>query len=93
MVIDIDQVVRDMENLNTSQGRAIIAPRRENIITHPRGSYIVIPIAVVGVTTPRNKVYIIGGVIYKQEVRHKVPKSGVRTVLGNLQFALYVIRR
>ena len=90
--MDLDKVVRNMENLNTL-ARAITAPRSGKITTHPRGSYIVIPIAVFGVTTPENKVYIIGGVIHSQEVRYKVPKSGLRTVLKNMQFALHATRR
>ena len=59
---------------------------------HPRGSYIVIPIAVSGVVTPENKVSV-GAVIHKQESRHKVPKSVLRTVLGRMQFTLHATRR
>ena len=36
--------------------RGMIASHSANMVRHPRGSYIVIPIAVSGVATPENKV-------------------------------------
>ena len=52
MVIKLDHIVRGGE-LRT---RGMIPPRSVNTVRHPRGSHIVIPIAVSGVATPENKV-------------------------------------
>ena len=71
----------------------MIAFRSVNLVRHPRGSYIVIPIAVSGVTGPEIKKYLIGAVIHKQESRHKMPKSVLRVVLGRMQFNLRVNRQ
>ena len=71
----------------------MIASRSVNMVRHPRGSYIVTPIAVSGVVTPENTVQLIGAVIYKQESMHKVLKSFLRAVLGRMQFTLHAIRR
>ena len=60
-----------------------------NMVRHPRGSYIIIPIAVSGVATPENKVQLIDAVIHKQESRRKVQKSALRAVLGRMQFTLH----
>ena len=38
------------------RARRMIASRSVNMVRHPRGSYIVIPITVSGVATPENKV-------------------------------------
>ena len=54
MVTDLDHIVRGGEpHLRT---RGMIASRSVNMVRHPRGRYIVIPIAVSGVVTPENKV-------------------------------------
>ena len=54
MVIELYHIVRGGEpQLRT---RGMIASRNVNMVRHPRGSYIVIPIAVSGVATPENKV-------------------------------------
>ena len=54
MVIELDHIVRGGElELRT---RGMVASRRVNMTRHPRGSYIVIPIAVSGVATPENEV-------------------------------------
>ena len=53
MVIELEHIVRGGEpQLRT---RGIVALRSVNTVRHPRGSCIVIPIAVSGVTTPENK--------------------------------------
>ena len=54
MVIDLDQFVRGGELLLRTRG--MIASRSMSMVRQPRGSYIVIPIAVSGVVTPENKV-------------------------------------
>ena len=54
MVIELDHIVRGGEP--KSRTRRMIASRRVNMVSHPRGSCIVIPIAVSGVATPENKV-------------------------------------
>ena len=69
------------------------ASRSVNMVRHPRGSYIVIPIAVSGVATPENTAQLIGAVIHKQESRHKVPKSVLQAVLERMQFTLHATRR
>ena len=71
----------------------MIASRSVNMVRHPQGSYIVIPIAVSGVATPENRAEVIGAVIHKQESRHKMPKSVLRVVLGRMQFTLHAARR
>ena len=72
----------------------MIASRSVNMVRHPRGSYIVIPIAVSGVATPeKSEEELIGAVIDKQESRHKVPKSVLRAVLERMQFTLHATRR
>ena len=54
MVIDLDHIVRGGEpQLRT---RAMIASRSVNLVRHPRGSCIVMLIAVSGVATPENRV-------------------------------------
>ena len=54
MVIDLDDIVRGGKpQLRT---RGMIASRSVNMVSHRRGSYIVIPIEVSGVATPENKV-------------------------------------
>ena len=62
-----------------------------NMVIYPRGSYIVIHVAVSGVATPDNK-KIVGAVIGKQENEHKVAKSVFREVLGRMQFTLHATR-
>ena len=54
MVIDLRHIVKGGEPLLRTWG--MIASRSVHMIRHPRGSYIAIPIAVSGVTTPENKV-------------------------------------
>ena len=54
MVIELDHIVRGGEPYLRTRG--MIASRSVNMVRHPRGSYIVIPIAVSGVATPENKV-------------------------------------
>ena len=71
----------------------MIASRGVNMVRHPRGSYIAIPIAVSGVATPENQVQLIGTVTHNQESMHKVPKSVLRAVLGRMQFTLHATRR
>ena len=71
----------------------MIESRSVNMVRQPRGSYIVIPMAVFRVATPENKVYLIGAAIHKQESRRKVPKSVLRAVLGRTQLALHATRR
>ena len=62
-------------------------PRSVNMARHSRSSYIVIPIALSGATTPKNIVLLIGAVIHNQEEsRHKMPKPVLRAVLGRMQF-------
>ena len=58
-----------------------MAPRSVNMVRHPRGSYMVIHIAVSGFGTQENKVQLIGAVIREQESRRKVPKSVLRAAL------------
>ena len=67
--------------------------RSVNMVRHPRGSYIVIPVAVSRVATPENKVQLIGAVIHEQESRHKVPKCVLQAPLGRMQFTLHATRR
>ena len=54
MMIELDPIVRSGEPYLRTRG--MIASRNVNMVRHPRGSYIVIPIAVYGVATPENKV-------------------------------------
>ena len=89
MVVELDHIVRGGEPLVRTRG--MISSRSVNMVTHPRGSYMVIPIAVSGMARSENKVT--GAVIHKQESRHKVPKSVIRTVLGRMQFTLNATRR
>ena len=63
----------------------MIASRSVNMARHPRGSYIVMPIA----HTRKQRV---GAVIHEQENRHKVPKSVLRAVIGRMQFTLHATR-
>ena len=54
MVIELDHIVQGGEpQLRT---RGMIASHSVNMVRHPRGSYIVIPIAVSGVATPEHKI-------------------------------------
>ena len=53
MVIELDHIVRCGKPYLRTRG--MIASRRVNMVRHPRGSYIAIPIAVSGVATPENK--------------------------------------
>ena len=50
----VDDIMRGGEPLLRTRG--MIASRSVNMVRHPRGSYIVILIAVSGVATPKNKV-------------------------------------
>ena len=70
-----------------------MASRSVNMVRHPRGCYIIIPIAVSEVATQENKVKLIGAVIHTQESRNKVPKSVLRAVFGRMQFTLHATRR
>ena len=54
MVIELYHIVRGGEPQLRKRGT--IASRSVNMVRHPRGSYIVISIAVSGVSTPENKV-------------------------------------
>ena len=54
MVMELDHIVRGGEPYLRPRGT--IAARSVNMVRHPRGSYIVIPIAVSGVATLENKV-------------------------------------
>ena len=54
MVIELDHNVRGGEP--ELHPRGMIASRSVNMVRHPRGSYVGIPIAVSGVVTPENKV-------------------------------------
>ena len=91
MVIELNNIVRGGEpELRT---RGMIVLRSVNMVRHPQGSYIVMPIAVSGVATPENRSQLIGAVIHKQESRHKVPRSVLRAVLGRMQFTLHATRR
>ena len=70
-----------------------MASRSVNMVRHPRGSYMVIHIAVSGVGTQENNVQLIGAVIHKQESRRKVPKSVLRADLGRMQCTHHATRR
>ena len=52
--VAVDHIVRGGELYVRTRG--MIALRSVNMVRHPRGSYIVIPILVSGVATPENKV-------------------------------------
>ena len=52
-----------------------------------------IPIDVSGVAAREKQSYIFAAAIHKQIFRHKVPRSGLRAVIGNMKFALHAIRR
>ena len=54
MVIELDHIVQGGESYLRTRG--MVAPRSVNMVSHPRGSYLVIPIAISGVATPENKV-------------------------------------
>ena len=54
IVIELDRIVRGGEPLLRTRG--MVASHSVNMVRHPQGSYIVIPIAVSGVATPENKV-------------------------------------
>ena len=54
MDIELDHAVRGGEPYLRTRG--MITSRSVNMARHPRGSYIVMPIAVSGVATPENKV-------------------------------------
>ena len=61
------------------------------MVRHPRGSYIIMPIAVSGVAAPET---VTNWRCHpKQESWHKVPKSVLRAVLGRMQFTLHATRR
>ena len=77
----VDHIVRGGEPLFRTRG--MIAPRSVNMVRHPRGCYIVIPIAVSGVATPENeKTYV--AVVHIRKSRHKVPESVLRAGLGRI---------
>ena len=83
-----------VEHPNSAQWECLHHVRSAKMVRHPRGSYIVISIAVFGMTTPENKVtHWCGAVIHKQESRQKVPKSVFRALLGKMQFTLHATRR
>ena len=69
-----------------------MASRSVTIVRHPRGSYIVVTIAVSGVAAPEKSNSLVV-VTHKQESRHKVPQSVLRAVLGRTQFILHATRR
>ena len=82
MVIELDSIVRGEEpKLRT---RGMIASRSVNMVSRPRGGYIVIRFAVSGVATPENRYHP------QQEIRHEVPKSIFRAVHGRMQFTLHM---
>ena len=54
MVIELDHIVRGGEPYLCARG--VIASCSVNMVRHPRGSYIVIPIALSVVATSENKV-------------------------------------
>ena len=91
MVIELDNIVRGGEpSLRT---REMIASRSVNMVRHPRGSCIVIPIAISGVVTPEKKFNSLTLSSTSKESRHKVPKSVVQAVLGRMRFTLHATRR
>ena len=54
MVVELDPIKWGGEPYLRTRG--MIASRSVNMVRQPRGSYIVMPIAVSGVVTPENKV-------------------------------------
>ena len=70
-----------------------MASRSVNMVRPPRGSYIVIPIAVSGVAHQKTKYNSLALSSISKESRHKVPKSVLRAVLGRMQFTLHATRR
>ena len=68
----------------------MIVSRSAHMVSHPRGSYIVIPHCCLwGGHTKK----VIGAVIHKQQSRHTMPKSVLRAVFGRMQFTLHATRR
>ena len=71
----------------------MIASRSVNMVRHPRGSYIVIPIHCClwsGHTRKRSNALALSSISKKVSTR---PKSVLRAVLGRMQFTLHATHR